>query len=280
MILQCGDVGLRDLPRRSQEYATCTPLLHWSSPIALAFLFALLGVSQRTPTRSRWRGMPNAEPVAGYAVYVGIVARRRRERDVAITLTTAVAGQQYCFAVAAYNATGEGPTIRPGVRIQQPVPVAHQSGNQTSTVGQSASLQLSGSDPDGQCRFPTAPLAFRPGCRRFGNRFRLRHADDSWEYRSRPESDDGVLQSAAQTFTWSVAAAPTADTTAPSVAISSPTSAASITSSATTISLAGTASDNVGVTSVNWSNDRGGSGVASGTSTGACLPSDCRWGAT
>ncbi len=79
--------------------------------------------------------------------------------------------------------------------------------------------------------------------------------------------DDGVLQSAAQTFTWSVAAAPTADTTAPSVAISSPTSAASITSSATTISLAGTASDSVGVTSVNWANDRGGSGVASGTSS-------------
>ena len=55
------------------------------------------------------------------------------------------------------------------------------------------------------------------------------------------------------------------DTAAPAVAIAAPTSAATYAASSSTMSLSGTASDNVGVTQVAWTNDRGGSGVASGT---------------
>jgi predicted secreted hydrolase len=54
-----------------------------------------------------------------------------------------------------------------------------------------------------------------------------------------------------------------ADTTAPSVSITGPT-----TSSVTPLPISGTASDNLGVvTQVTWVNDRGGSGIASGTTS-------------
>jgi hypothetical protein len=57
----------------------------------------------------------------------------------------------------------------------------------------------------------------------------------------------------------------TGDTTAPVITIQKPTTNATITSNTATIALSGTASDNVSVTRVTWSNDRGGSGTASGT---------------
>ena len=53
----------------------------------------------------------------------------------------------------------------------------------------------------------------------------------------------------------------------PQVTITTPTSAATHTASATPLSLGGTASDNVAVTQVSWSNDRGGSGTATGTTS-------------
>ena len=61
--------------------------------------------------------------------------------------------------------------------------------------------------------------------------------------------------------------APVADTTAPTVTITSPTSAATFATSAASFSLGGSAADNVGVTQVTWSNDRGGNGTASGTTS-------------
>jgi hypothetical protein len=59
----------------------------------------------------------------------------------------------------------------------------------------------------------------------------------------------------------------TPDTTPPTLAITSPTTAATYSTSSTTVALGGTASDNVGVTSVTWSNSLGGVGTASGTTT-------------
>jgi hypothetical protein len=58
-----------------------------------------------------------------------------------------------------------------------------------------------------------------------------------------------------------------ADTTAPSLSIASPTTNPTLTTATATLILAGTASDNIGVTQVTWANNRGGSGVASGTTT-------------
>ena len=59
----------------------------------------------------------------------------------------------------------------------------------------------------------------------------------------------------------------TPDTVAPVVTITGPTSNATLTVTATPLSINGTASDSVGVTQVSWSNSRGGSGTASGTTS-------------
>jgi hypothetical protein len=57
------------------------------------------------------------------------------------------------------------------------------------------------------------------------------------------------------------------DTTAPTVAIAQPTSASTFSTTSTTVNVSGTASDAVGVTQVTWSNDRGGNGTATGTTS-------------
>ncbi len=62
---------------------------------------------------------------------------------------------------------------------------------------------------------------------------------------------------------------PPPDTTAPSIAITMPITTGTYVTSSSTMLMRGTASDNVAVTQVSWSTDRGGSGVATGTSTWA-----------
>jgi hypothetical protein len=57
------------------------------------------------------------------------------------------------------------------------------------------------------------------------------------------------------------------DTTPPAVAISSPTTGATYTSPSGTVLLSGTASDAGSISEVRWSNDRGGSGIAAGTTS-------------
>jgi len=57
------------------------------------------------------------------------------------------------------------------------------------------------------------------------------------------------------------------DTQAPQVAISVPAGSGSYQSSTSTVSLSGSASDDQGVTQVQWSNAAGGSGTASGTTS-------------
>ena len=61
--------------------------------------------------------------------------------------------------------------------------------------------------------------------------------------------------------------ATTADTTRPTISISTPTTNTSHSTTASSVNLGGTAGDNVGVTQVRWVSDRGGSGVASGTTS-------------
>jgi len=56
------------------------------------------------------------------------------------------------------------------------------------------------------------------------------------------------------------------DTQNPTITVTAPTSSPTYSTSKSTINIGGTASDNVGVTSVTWSNNRGGSGSAFGTS--------------
>src|SRR5213076_737728 len=58
-----------------------------------------------------------------------------------------------------------------------------------------------------------------------------------------------------------------ADTTKPTVAITTPTTNPTYSTSSSSLTLGGTASYNVGVTQVTWTNSRGGSGTATGTTS-------------
>src|SRR4029450_8679049 len=57
------------------------------------------------------------------------------------------------------------------------------------------------------------------------------------------------------------------DTTVPTVSITAPTAAATYTTNVSPLTLGGSAADNVGVTQVTWSSDRGPSGTATGTTS-------------
>ena len=57
------------------------------------------------------------------------------------------------------------------------------------------------------------------------------------------------------------------DVTSPSISITSPTSSSTYATGSSSLNISGSASDNVGVTSVSWSNSRGGSGSCSGTTS-------------
>jgi len=57
------------------------------------------------------------------------------------------------------------------------------------------------------------------------------------------------------------------DTTPPTLSITNPTAGTTYTTSTSPLTLGGTAADTVGVASVSWSNNRGGSGTATGTTS-------------
>ena len=216
--------------------------------------------------RLAWDAVPDPR-VIGYKVYVGTqpgVYTQTFDVGPATTWTfpSPVAGQQYCFAVSAYIAGNvEGPKSAEVCGYGNQPPTLASVANQSTNVGQAATLQLAGSDPDG------LPLTYAAAGLPAG----LSVAASTGLISGTPTSagvftvtasvSDGVL-SASRTFTWTIVAS---DTTAPVVAITSPTTASTFATSVATLSLAGTASDNVGVTQVSWTNNRGGSGMAAGT---------------
>lgn len=75
-----------------------------------------------------------------------------------------------------------------------------------------------------------------------------------------------VVPNVAQTVTATCDAAPI-DTVFPVVTITGPTLGPTYATSATPLTVSGSASDNVGVTEVMWTNDRGGLGTAAGTNS-------------
>ncbi|MCK4825922.1 hypothetical protein KA005_59790, partial [bacterium] len=68
---------------------------------------------------------------------------------------------------------------------------------------------------------------------------------------------------ATDTYSFTIQSEP--DTVDPTITITQPASEDTYSTAQNTITLSGTSSDNVGITSVTWVNDRGGSGTASGT---------------
>jgi hypothetical protein len=231
----------------------------------LAFFFSLFVVSLAHADSLTVLWDPNQGTVTGYAVYVGS-SRLDVGNATSYTMTTAVAGQRYCFAVSAYNTKGEGPKSSQVCGYSNEFPTLTSPGNQSSKVGQAVSLQLAGNDPDGMPITYTAtglPPGLFVGS---GTGFISGTLTTVGNYNVTARVFDGVLQSNPLTFTWSVATGTSSsDTTRPTVSIATPTTGTSFTTTASSVSLSGSAADNVGVRTVAWSNSRGGSGTASGT---------------
>ena len=97
----------------------------------------------------------NSEPeVTGYLVYIGtqpgVYSQTVDVQNVdTYQFTTAAPGQQYCFAVAAYAGSLVSPLSAEVCGVSNDYPTLANPGNQAGRVGQSSSLQLSGSDPEG-----------------------------------------------------------------------------------------------------------------------------------
>jgi hypothetical protein len=232
---------------------------------ALAIFFSLFGVSLAHADSITLLWDPNQTSVNGYAVYVGST-RVDVGNTTSYTMTTAVPGQRYCFAVSAYNSSGEGAKSPQVCGYSNEFPTLTSPGNQSSRVGQAVSLQLVGADPDGLPITYTAtgiPPGLFVGS---ATGFISGTPTTAGNYTVTARVFDGVLQSQTVTFTWSVGTTTTSsDTTRPTVSIATPTTGASFTSSSSNLQIGGTAADNVGVTSLSWSNSRGGGGTASGT---------------
>ena len=132
--------------------------------------------------------------------------------------------------------------------------------NQSTAQGLAASLQLNGADANGDA-LTYGANGLPPGLALAVSTGLIAGIPTTAGSYPVTVTVSDAAQTATRTFTWTVAA----EVVAPVVTMTSPTTAATFAASAATLTVAGTASDNVGVTQVSWVNNRGGSGIATGT---------------
>jgi len=213
----------------------------------------------------------------GYRVHVGQQSGSYSQHfDVgsatSFTYSNATAGQRFCFAVSAYllSSSVEGPNSAEVCGYSNAPPTLQNPGPRTSVVGQPTSLQLVGSDPQQPLTYSATGLP--PGLSvQSSTGYISGTGTTAGTYNVTARANDGTL-TATQQFTWTMTSSTggggggNGDTTRPVATITSPTSNSSYTASGSSMNLGGTASDNVGVTQVRWTSDRGFNGTAAGTS--------------
>jgi len=246
--------------------------------VACLFGFLALAAPQRAAAETlslMWDPSPDSS-ISGYVVYVGTQSGVYANaydvgRTTSFAWDGALNGQQYYFAVAAY---WPGPIVGRKsaeiTRFPNNPPVLANPGAQSGTVGSSASLQLTGSDPDGN------PLVYGatglPAGLQVTSSGRISGTlSTAGAFTVTATLTDGTL-SDAETFTWTVAqlnsdpgAPPPASISGPEVSITIPTTDGSYVTPQTFVTLGGTARATGWVKSVEWLTDRGRSGSATGT---------------
>jgi hypothetical protein len=231
--------------------------------LAAVFVFCVALRTQAADSLTvEWDPNPPEEQVLGYLLYVGTTPGVFPEvfdvgAQTSFTYPNAVAGQEYFLAIVAYNILGTGPPSELTGFSNAPPSLANP-GDQITSVGQAVTLQLNGSDLEAE------PLSYSasglpPGLTIADAGLISGAATAGGTYSVTVTASDGELVSAPQIFVWAI------DESLPTVAIASPTTQATYSTSMGTVALEGTASDDFGIASVTWVNNRGGSGTAAGT---------------
>ncbi len=243
--------------------------IHFRS-LVLALLLPLLAAVGADAASLTLAWDPNPEQNVGYYVYIGTASGvYSTVADVgtatSYTFTSAVPGTTYYVTVAAYSpGPSFGPRATELVTTIGSGPALVNPGDRTSSRSESVSLALTASDPDGGTLTFSA-FGLPPGLSINTSTGRITGTPTTaGTFSVSVTVRDPAGDTASQTFVWTIV---TADVTAPTVIISGPTAAATYASTSGFVTLTGTASDDISVTSVEWTNSRGGSGTAAGTAS-------------
>ena len=182
--------------------------------LMVAVCLFVLGATSRAAADSITLGWdPIIDEQVGYTVYVGMQSGSYTEQfdagaGTSFTLTNAIAGQRYCFAVASYllSSRVEGPKSSEACGDSNAPPTLVNPGDRTSAVGQAVTLQLEGSDPESQ------PLTYSatglpPGLTLMASTGFISGAGTTaGTYAVTARASDGALTTS-QLFTWTITAA-------------------------------------------------------------------------
>jgi large repetitive protein len=205
--------------------------------------------------------------VDGYIVHVGTAPGVYDEQhdvgnNLTFTFTAAVEGATYYFGIQAYNANGVGP-MAPDLVAVEPSPALTNPGSQLTGVGSAVNLQIVAVDPTGQA-ITFSALGLPTGLSiAAGTGLITGTPTDLGVFGVTIGAADPDLHVTNRSFVWTIDAP---GSSPPAVTIVSP-GAGTTTTSIASLSANGTASDDAAVSHVTWSNSRGGSGEASGTTS-------------